>query len=269
MSCDAPETMTLKERTKWVLGRGIVSTGLHRVFLRGGAVIVAFHRVNDMLRDPLTVSPGAFESFCRFFRSNFDVIGLGDLVGRLGRGASIHGALAITFDDGYLDNFEVAAPILRKLSLPATFFVATGFLGSTTVPWWDRGLSRQPGWMSWDHVRTLSGEGFEIGAHTRTHADLGSIEGDEAEAEIQGSRQDLLDRLGHAPAHFAFPYGQRLNLSESNRRRIQSAGFKSCVSCFDGLTDPRADPFHLPRVAVSSWLRSPEQFVLDMLARAG
>jgi peptidoglycan/xylan/chitin deacetylase (PgdA/CDA1 family) len=262
--------MTLKERAKSMLGRGIVSTGLHRVFLRGGAVIVAFHRVNDMLRDdPLTVSPRSFESFCKFFRDNFDVIGLDDLVDRMGRGAPIHGAVAITFDDGYLDNFEVAAPILRKLALPATFFVATRFLGSATIPWWDRRLVRQPGWMTWDHVRTLSFEGFDIGAHTRTHADLGTIDGAEADGEIQGSRQDLLDALGRAPAHFAFPYGQRSNLSASNRQRIRGAGFKSCVSCFDGLTDPRMDPFHLPRVTMSPWLRSPEQFVFDMLARAG
>jgi len=252
-----------------MLGRGIVSSGLHRVFLRGSAVIVAFHRVNDALNDSLTTSSRSFEAFCRFFQANFDVICLDDLVQRLTAGESIQNAVAITFDDGYIDNFEVAAPILRKLALPATFFVATSFLGSTTIPWWDRELSERPSWMTWDNVRTLSKEGFDIGAHTRTHVDLGAVDGAEAVAEIVGSREDLREQLGKAPEHFAFPYGQPSNLSESNRQRVRDAGFKSCVSCFGALTEPRTDPFHLPRVAIAPWLRSPEQFVFDIVARAG
>lgn len=262
--------MWLKHRTKSLLGRGIVASGLHHLLLKDGGVIVAFHRVNDKLpSDALTVSSRKFEAFCRFFRNHFDVIELDDFVARLERKASIHGAVAITFDDGYLDNFEVAAPILQKAALPATFFVVTSFLETTTVPWWDRDLPHHPGWMTWDQVRTLASEGFDIGAHTRTHADLGAVDGPEADTEIQGSRKDLIERLGLAPSHFAYPYGQQANLSEANRERIRLAGFKSCVSCLDGVTDPRSDPFRLPRVSISPWFRSPEQFTFDMLARRG
>lgn len=47
-------------------------------------------------------------------------------------------AVALTFDDGYADNLRFAAPLLRSLGLPATFFLAPGFLDATTVPWWER-----------------------------------------------------------------------------------------------------------------------------------
>ena len=72
------------------------------------------------------------------------------------------GSLSITFDDGYLDNYEIAAPILREVGLSATFFVTTNFIGSEFVPFWDSDLPQQPGWMSWKQVRELADHGFEI-----------------------------------------------------------------------------------------------------------
>lgn len=46
-------------------------------------------------------------------------------------------AVLITFDDGYLDNYTLAFPILKNAGLPATFFLATSFIGSSNLPWWD------------------------------------------------------------------------------------------------------------------------------------
>jgi peptidoglycan/xylan/chitin deacetylase (PgdA/CDA1 family) len=92
--------------------------------------ILIFHRV-PLAADPLL--PGepdaaAFEQQMRWVRDWFNVLPLVDAVGRLYEGRLPARALAITFDDGYADNAEVAAPILRRLGLTATFFVSTGFL---------------------------------------------------------------------------------------------------------------------------------------------
>jgi len=236
--------------------------------LRQSGVVVAFHRVTDGLpEDDLTRGSRDFDRFCEFFRDNFDVISLDAFVSRLEKRESVGGALAITFDDGYLDNFEVAAPILKRYGLPATFFVTTRFIDSGAVPWWDRKLAQHPGWMKWDHVRTLAREGFEIGGHTRTHADLGLLDGPEAEAEICGSRQDLVEQLGRAPVHFAYPYGQPNNLLERNRQRVIAAGFRSCGSCHGGTVTSQTDPFRLWRVPISLWYRTPAQFGFGVAAR--
>lgn len=259
-------SLSLMRRAKSLLGHGLVTSRLHRVLLGSDAIIVAFHRVNDDLpEDGLNRTSADFERFCRFFRSNFDVVALDEQVSRLERGASIGGTLAITFDDGYLDNFEVAAPILRRLGLPATFFVTTHFIGSSTAAWWDAELPRQPGWMSWDQVRTLASEGFDIGGHTRTHADLGTITGPDADWEIAGSRQDILNEVGRAPRHFSLPYGRPDHMLDANREQVKAAGFHSCVSCYGGLARSGSDPYRLQRVGLGYWFRTPEQFAFEAL----
>lgn len=78
-----------------------------------------------------------FEAQMRWVRDWFNVLPLAEAVDRLQRGTLPERALAITFDDGYADNEELAAPILRRLGLAATFFVATGYVDGGLM-WNDR-----------------------------------------------------------------------------------------------------------------------------------
>lgn len=89
-----------------------------------------FHRVFEA-PDPLlpdVPSAAEFEARMRWVRRHFTVIPLAEAVARLASGALPARSLAITFDDGYANNQQIAAPILSKLGLPATFFIASGFL---------------------------------------------------------------------------------------------------------------------------------------------
>lgn len=92
--------------------------------------VLAYHRVLPE-RDPLlrdAPSAAEFEHRMRWVRANFEVLPLGEAVRALRADRLPRRALCITFDDGYADNYRIALPILRRLGLPATFFVATGFL---------------------------------------------------------------------------------------------------------------------------------------------
>ncbi len=106
---------------------------------RGRLSILIFHRVLAKA-DPLfpdLPTAAEFEARMRWVRSWFNVLPLGSAIERLYAGELPARALSITFDDGYADNEEVAAPILQHLAMTATFFVSTGFLRGACM-WNDR-----------------------------------------------------------------------------------------------------------------------------------
>src|SRR5262249_49943432 len=162
------------------------------------------------------------------------------------------GYLAITFDDGYRDNFEHAAPILEQVGLPAAFFVVSRWMGSSVIPWWDRERHARYEWMTWDDLRSLRRRGVEIRAPPRTH---GAV----AYEEILGARRDLEAQLGETVDLFSYPYGGLQNLAETNRNLVRAAGFRCCCSCCGGVVPRDTDPFRLRRMVISPWYRTPHQ----------
>jgi len=251
---------------KHLLGRSLFAIRLDALLMRNEAVVVAFHRVRDDtdVSDSLTVDTRTFESYCRFFKRFFNVVPLPNLVSMLENGRPPNRALAITFDDGYRDNFINAVPILERYSLPATFFVVSRWIGTSTVPFWDRARGVDYPLMTWEDVRALHQRGFDIGAHTQTHVDLGTVIGGPARQEIEGAREDLQGAL-HAPIEsFAYPFGGREHLTPANRQLVKAAGFRCCCSGFGGTVTRRTDPFQLPRVPISTWHQYPYQFGFDV-----
>lgn len=255
----------MKRAVKRVLGHGLFASHLDAVVLHGAAVVVAFHRVQDAdTGDGLTVSTRAFERFCRFFAGHYNVVPLRHIVERIERRMPLRRELAITFDDGYLDNYENAAPLLERMGLPATFFVVSRWIGTDVVPPWDQRHGLRLPWMEWRHIQSLYRRGFDIGAHTRTHVDLGVASEAVARDEIVGAKRDLEARLAAPVDLFAYPYGGPRHIAAANRDIVRDAGFRCCCSCFGGVLDSAADPFHLARVPISPWYASPQQFGLEV-----
>lgn len=106
--------------------------------------ILCYHRVLPLARKrayfipDLVVTPEGFAAQCAIVRDRFDVRPLGEAVDcwRAG-GARARPLAAITFDDGYRDNFAHAFPVLEALGLRATFFVVTGLVGVADATWYD------------------------------------------------------------------------------------------------------------------------------------
>jgi peptidoglycan/xylan/chitin deacetylase (PgdA/CDA1 family) len=98
--------------------------------MRGGLSILIFHRVLPKSDSLFPEEPDAkrFDEILSWVGGAFNVLSLEHAVSLLARGALPPRALAITFDDGYADNYAVALPILARHSMTATFFVASGFL---------------------------------------------------------------------------------------------------------------------------------------------
>jgi peptidoglycan/xylan/chitin deacetylase (PgdA/CDA1 family) len=106
--------------------------------------ILAYHRVRDFDAqyefdlDLVSATPAQFRWQVDYVRKHFAPIRLADLVGFLDEGRPLpRNAILITFDDGFLDNYETAFPILKDVGVPATFFVSTGYIGGTATFWFD------------------------------------------------------------------------------------------------------------------------------------
>ncbi len=119
--------------------------------------------------------------------SGLPVLSLGHAVGALrGETPLPSEAVVVTFDDGYADNYEVALPILDRLGLSATFFLATGFMDSPrTLERYD-GCCARDGMLAWDQAREMKARGHELGGHGRAHLELAPLEPDRALEEVEG-----------------------------------------------------------------------------------
>ena len=106
---------------------------------QGAARIFYYHRVNDD-RDPYfdAISTEHFEIHMRYLARNYRVVSLAEAYRYLEGGESTETVVAVTFDDGYRDNFECAYPILRRYGLPATIFLTTGHLDSGEPLWFEQ-----------------------------------------------------------------------------------------------------------------------------------
>jgi peptidoglycan/xylan/chitin deacetylase (PgdA/CDA1 family) len=103
------------------------------------AVILMYHQVTKRISDPwcLAVLPEYFDQQMLHLKKNYEVVPLLELAEIIQKQKSKKPVVAITFDDGFLDNFTTALPIMEQYNLPATFFVSTNLVGSERGYWWD------------------------------------------------------------------------------------------------------------------------------------
>jgi len=121
------------------LGRAARAVG-RRLGLPAGPAILMYHRIAEAPYDPwrLAVAPGRFAQQVAWLKRRRTILPLPEFAALHRRGRLPAGAVALTFDDGYACNAEVAAPILEDLAAPATIFLTTGALASGDEFWWDR-----------------------------------------------------------------------------------------------------------------------------------
>ena len=102
-------------------------------------LILCYHNVRATPFFSGVDGSASLERQLRLLRRVANVVRLGDALAALDAGERLPGrAVSVTFDDGYRDNVELALPLLERLGLPATFFLAPGILGRDATPWWER-----------------------------------------------------------------------------------------------------------------------------------
>ena len=219
---------------------------------RGRLTVITYHQVQDPADDGSSVGIESFRRQMEYLRQTYEVVSLQDAVRRLARGKRPERLVAITFDDGYLDNATTAAPIMRAFGLPATFFVSTDMIGSARPFPHDRERGRRPqAHMTWNDLRKLAADGFDIGSHTCSHADMGTIPLDQAVRELRDSRERLETELRQPIRTFAFPYGHPRNMRPETIAAARRE-YDICCSADGGHNTTPVDPGNIRRIVISS-----------------
>jgi peptidoglycan/xylan/chitin deacetylase (PgdA/CDA1 family) len=194
------------------------------------------------------MSPDLFAEMARMVRAEYHVISLTELITRLRHQRPFTGReVVITFDDGYLDNYEFAVPVLQELGVSACFYLTAGFVGTTRQFPWDAAKGRTTVMMSWQHAREIHDLGLEIGCHTWSHPDLGTEPIASAQRELHDARGRIEDEIGAHVAHFAYPFGGPRNIRPEWVGAVREAGFESNVHCHGGQVVAGDDPFWIAR----------------------
>ena len=142
----------------------------------------------------------------------------------------------ITFDDGYLDNYTNAYPILKKYNLRATIFVIPAFTGV------------YPGYMTWEQLKEMEQSGtITVESHTLTHPKLEELPDDEIRVELLNSKNLLEENLGHPVEFLAYPTGT-YNLHIAGI--AQDLGYKGAFTIKYGIVDKGSNFFALERVPI-------------------
>lgn len=151
--------------------------------------------------------------------------------------------ICLTFDDGYRDNYTLAYPLLKRLGIPFTVYVTTGFIDNRSPMWW---YPYQQLGMSSDELRLLDTDPLcTIGAHTVSHPKLDKLTRAQQYKEIAESKQTLEQLLGHPIHHFSFPHGAH---NDDTLAICHELGFRTVVQSWGGPLRRGENPWPLPRI---------------------
>lgn len=212
-------------------------------------ISVLYHRVADVHPNNWTIDWKRFRNQIDWLRQHFDIVSLEDAQLLIAAGENSRPTVSITFDDGYVENCDKAIPWLVKEQIPFTYFVTTdNILSGRPFPHdVDQNVPLQPNTVK--QIQQMSDIGVEIGAHSRSHADLGlPMTVTELASEIIGSKNDLEAILDKPVRYFAFPYGLHENMTAKGFQIAYQAGFKGVCSAYGAYNIPGNDSFHIQRI---------------------
>ncbi len=208
--------------------------------------IIAYHSIGDGL-DPYTMSPAAFAAQMRLISQRYEVIRLRDIARALDGPRSSRLAI-LTFDDGFLDFFTTAYPILEGLTLPATVFVPSGFVGGYN-DWDANGVCARKPLMAADDLRQLQQSGLvDFGSHTIDHVRMTQQSRSEMRRQAIDSQSALEALTGSPVLMFAYPYGMLDDYSDETDRVLSEAGYRIAVTAHWGTRNSASETLRLRRV---------------------
>ncbi len=243
---------------RWVTS--IQRRRLREEFIRVRRVPVAilfYHRIAEDVVNSWTMNRSDFQRQLDWLSDHFDVVGLAEAQRRIASAENDRPTVAITFDDGYAENMDFALPELVRRGLSATYFVSTHFVQSGKSFPHDAAMGYHFPPNTIDHLRQIADWGIELGAHTRTHCNLGSmLQRDEVIGEIVGSADDIRQWCHTEVKYFSFPTGLPANTSQLAIDVLKEFHFHGCCTAYGAWNWPGDEAFHMRRIHADPGLQS-------------
>ena len=178
--------------------------------------------------------------------SGFGVVSLGTMAEKLRSDghARCRRLIALSFDDGSLDNYDVAFPLLRARGMEATVCITTGLVGSDVPPRLagSSGLSFRS--LNAGQIREMAADGMEIASHGVSHQELDRMSPEAARSEALASKEALEDLSGVSVHTFSYPHGA---FSRQVSELVGEAGYESAWTCEEHSIGRRPHLLRLPR----------------------
>lgn len=220
---------------------GLFSSGLKKQ-----ASILMYHSIGDN-KTFYTVKPETFARQLDYLKDKkIKAIKLSELAGKIRRKENIGGCVCLTFDDGYLDNFINAFPLLKKHNFPATIFLATDFIGRTMTN--SQGVTLPM--LSVEQIKEMAASGLiEFMPHTTSHCHLKQATPEKIAAELTASRAKVRELADGQADILAYPWGE---FDDRTVDFLKQNNWQAAVTVVEGLVDENSDLFHLERNSIDS-----------------
>jgi peptidoglycan/xylan/chitin deacetylase (PgdA/CDA1 family) len=189
------------------------------------------------------------------------VITLGELTALLEEGKALpESTVVITFDDGYLNFYSDAWPVLCENGFGATVFLVTGYCGKDNGWPGHEPLNGRKPLMGWPEIRELRSHGVEFGSHSVSHPDLRRIPLENVARELVESKSAIEDAIGAPVTQFAYPYGY---FNSAIKTMVEREFAGACTTKL-GRVDSQADRYELKRIEMYYFSRRPTlELILD------
>ena len=229
--------------------------------------VLMYHKVNDLPNNRMSMPVSLFDDqMAELGELGYTVVDLDAVLAHyIGRQPLPDGAVLITFDDGYRDNLENAAPVLKKYGYPAVQFVPIAYVGDSQPLPHEKYLSAHGVFnptVDWDEIRELERHGVRIESHGISHRPLAELEIDEAAREIAISKLKLEERLGRSVRAFSYVKGSEADYKPVHPSLVRQAGYDLAFTAVSGANSPSSDPLQLRRYNVEPYSHRTFELVL-------
>lgn len=204
-----------------------------------GIPVLYYHSVNDEIHNEVTISPESLKKELEYIKEQgYVTLSLDDVSNYILSNKPIpEKSILITFDDGYMDNYYYAFPMLKDLNMKATIFCITSELDGSY-------------YLSEDAIKEMSQNNIDIESHTVNHVHLNNLNYDKQLKEVTDSKTKLETITGKKVTAIAFPYG---DYNKDSVLAAKNAGYTMAFTTNKGFADRDDNPLELDRIYVSSY----------------